>query len=176
MENNVDHLSWREISVIDYIEGATRTRINWIGNFNIKPDIVENIFYITKTKAREVIIGSCRQWQAFVSDSCFSLHVIPEGNWKNLDGKKEPLTDWINSQCRSQDPTLFKFDGKRFEDNKIITTFDIIKKKRLIVDGLHRAYALQKACNDGIKIPELKILDCYGSKIEVIFPCDIHQL
>jgi hypothetical protein len=63
-----------------------------------------------------------------------------------------------------------------YNDNVIVTVFDTAKKKRLIVDGWHRAAALTMACEDGINIPEVRIIECAGNQVNVIFPCDIHQL
>lgn len=75
-----------------------------------------------------------------------------------------------------EDPEFFRFDMNKFTNDVFITTFDINKQKRLIVDGLHRASALTVACEEGINIPKVRIFESYGDKINVIFPCDAHQL
>ena len=168
---------WREIAVIDYIiQAKSRTRVIWLGGIISSFRIVEGVFRVTRTKARELISTKCERWQSFVANSCYSLHVIPERkDWEDVDSKKQSFAEWFNSQKAKQNG-YSDLDSKKFLDNIIITTFDTIKNKRLIVDGMHRSYALLKACYDKVDIPEVKIFECYGSKIEVIFPCDIHQL
>jgi hypothetical protein len=77
-----------------------------------------------------------------VANSCYSLHVIPEGkDWEDVDSKKQSFAEWFNSQKAKQNE-YSDLDSKKFLDNIIITTFDTIKNKRLIVDGMHRSYAL----------------------------------
>ena len=71
----------------------------------------------------------------------------------------------------------YVFERERFLDNAIITIFDTAKQKRLIVDGMNKeSMCLNICCETGISIPDVKVLECYGSKIDVLFPCDAHQL
>ena len=58
----------------------------------------------------------------------------------------------------------------------IITVFDTKKDKRLLIDGLHRAAALTMVCEENISIPKIVIYECYGKRVDIIFPCDIHKL
>jgi hypothetical protein len=75
------------------------------------------------------------------------------------------------------DPKQFTFDDKRFFNNVICTVFDTIKQKALIVDGLHRARALTMACDAGrATIPTVTVMECFGPRVDIIFPCDVHQL
>jgi hypothetical protein len=68
------------------------------------------------------------------------------------------------------------FHIDRFVDNTIITVFDSKKKKRLIIDGQHRASAITIACEKKDKIPKVRVLECYGKSVNLIFPCDVYQL
>jgi hypothetical protein len=68
------------------------------------------------------------------------------------------------------------FEREMFSDNVIITIFDTTKQKRLIVDGIKRAAALTIASETGVDIPAEKVLECYGDRIDILFPCDAHQL
>lgn len=61
-------------------------------------------------------------------------------------------------------------------NNIILTVFDDRRSKRLIIDGLHRAAALTMACEEEVSISDVKILECYGEHVEIIFPLDVHQL
>jgi hypothetical protein len=57
-----------------------------------------------------------------------------------------------------------------------MTVYDEKKSKRLIIDGLHRAAALTMAYEDNTPISDVKIVECYGEHVDIIFPLDIHQL
>jgi hypothetical protein len=70
----------------------------------------------------------------------------------------------------------YVLDMKRFADNTIITVFDNRKEKRLIIDGQHRASAITIICEKKDKIPKVRVLECYGNFVNLIFPCDVYQL
>jgi hypothetical protein len=83
----------------------------------------------------------------------------------------------MTSETVIKDPSHFIFDEQRFSDRIFCTVFDTRKQKRLIVDGLHRAKALTAACDAGrISIPRVTIVECFGDRADIIFPCDVHQL
>jgi len=71
----------------------------------------------------------------------------------------------------------FRFDESKFVDPVLCTVFDAQKQKRLIVDGLNRANALTIACTKGYSnIPQVTVIECFGIRVDIIFPCDVHQL
>lgn len=75
------------------------------------------------------------------------------------------------------DPNFFTFDEPRFSNHIFCTVFDTKKQKRLIVDGLHRAKALTTACDVGrTNFPRVTVVECFGDRVDVIFPCDVRQL
>lgn len=45
-----------------------------------------------------------------------------------------------------------------------------------MVDGLHRAATLSIACDEKIKITEINTAESKDKRIDVLFPCDMHQL
>jgi hypothetical protein len=96
-------------------------------------------------------------------------------NWQNEDGKKQTFKEWMEADNHRQ-KEQYIFDISRFNDNVIITVYDTVKQKRLILDGQHRASAITIACEKGVSMPEVKVLECYGSAVSVIFPCDVYQL
>ena len=76
-----------------------------------------------------------------------------------------------------EDDRTYTFEREKFLlDNVIITIFDTTKQKRLIVDGVHRASALTIVSKKGLSIPDVKVVECYGDRIDVLFPCDSRQL
>ena len=77
----------------------------------------------------------------------------------------------------TNDPNYFIFNEQRFSDRVFCTVYDTKKRKRLMVDGLHRARALTVVCDEGLAtIPRVTVVECFGDRIDIIFPCDIHQL
>lgn len=181
--------NWISISVRDYIVSAgQQTRAFWIGNLGIDPigniisrfpiDIIEGIFHITQTGTHACNIESPRGWLSFV-DSCFSLACKDCGDdgWRAIDGHKLPFREWMMSNEAVNDPRQFTFDDTQFSNHVFCTVFDTEKQKALIVDGLHRARALTLACDAGrATIPTVTVLECFGPRVDVIFPCDVHQL
>jgi hypothetical protein len=84
---------------------------------------------------------------------------------------------WMLTKNIRNEPNYKKLDEKIFrENNTLVTVFDTTKGKRLIVDGMNRAAALTMACEDGSNIPQVRIMECAGSQVNVIFPCNVHQL
>jgi hypothetical protein len=83
--------------------------------------------------------------------------------------------DWMATANVRYD-SKYTFERERFSDNVIITIFDTNKQKRLIVDGMYRAAALTICSETGVSIPDVKVLECYGDRIDVLFPRDAHQL
>ena len=169
---------WRQISVTSYIDQTRRNnvRVIWLGSAITFPnDILANIFNITKTKARECIIATSDDWIDFISDSCYSLSCEDGKSWYDLDGKKQLFLDWMATGKIRNNPH-YQLDQTKFSNNIITTTFDTSKQKRLIVDGIHRSVALTIASETGLPIPEIKVMECYGDRVDVVFPCDIHQL
>lgn len=153
-----------------------RTRVIWIGNA-FPPDIVKDIFRVSQTQARYCRIQSLRAWTNFI-DSCYSLTCInEEEDWRSINGRKNHFVTWAQNDRVKNDPGYFVFDETKFVDPVFCTVFDDQKQKRLIVDGLHRAKALTEAYKeDHHNIPEVTIVECYGINVNMIFPCDIHQL
>lgn len=181
--------NWIDLPVRDYLDSVgRRTLVFWIGNVGVDPlgniirrfpvDIIEGIFYVSRTSTRVCNIESPVEWLSFI-DSCYSLgcrNCDNEG-WRALTGRKLPFTEWMASEDLMNDQSYFTFDERKFSDPVICTVFDTLKQKRLIVDGLHRARALTFACNEGrATIPRVIIVECFGAKVDIIFPCDVHQL
>ena len=173
--------SWNNTLPISYIaEARKRTRVIWLGNLTLPRgyfsiDILPEIFNITKTQTREWIISSPNDWIDFISGPCYCLNCEDDKSWMDVNGKKQKFLDWM-ATAKVRYDIKYAFQTARFSDNVIITVFDATKQKRLIVDGMNRAAALTICCETGISIPDVKVLECYGSKIDVLFPCDAHQL
>jgi hypothetical protein len=159
-----------------------------VNNPSISIDETKSIFAIHGISCSKYIIRSCKEWMSFIS-SCYALAcVAPTDNWTTLGGKKTQFLEWIDDERvreKAEDPqqdlnkksAFFKYDDGIFQqDNFLVTTYDCTKKKRLIIDGLHRAAALTMACEEHQTISEVNIVECLGDKVDILFPSDIHQL
>jgi hypothetical protein len=178
------------LTVRDYLElGSPRTNAHWIGNMigldslgngiiRFPLDICEGIFRVSQTDTHFCHIDSSTEWLSFIN-SCYSLgcrNCDNEG-WKAINGVKLRFREWMASPDIMRNPNYTVFEEQRHSDSIFITVFDTRKQKRLMVDGLHRASALTVACDGGrVTIPRLTILECFGDRVDMIFPCDIHQL
>lgn len=182
------------ISSRQYVmETANRTRAIWLGNLNAHNgylkandiDTLEGIFQITKTTTYKFIISTNADWMGFIS-TCYSLTCTQCGNegGKAINGRKQSIEEWLKEEIKNnsaqQDPNrknyAAKLDKSKFLDSTIIPAYDTYKMKRLVVDGLHRAAALFMACKDSVPIPSVTIVECSVKELNVIFPCDVHQL
>ena len=127
---------------------------------------------VSKTQTRACHIQSIEGWLNFI-DSCYSLICVDQSyDWTSITGRKQHLP-----KTKEQDD-LFRFEENKFIDCVLCTAFDHQSQKRLVVDGLNRARAFTIACKEGrIKnMPTVTIVECYGDRVDIIYPCDIHQL
>jgi hypothetical protein len=76
----------------------------------------------------------------------------------SLNGCNHRKLEKVNVDL-SNNYKFFKYNKEKFnEDNVLITVVDTRKKKRLMVDGLHKAAALTMAYEKKINITEIKII------------------
>lgn len=182
--------NWIDIPVTYYLDSVGgRTDTFWIGNRigvdrlgniirRFPVDIIEGIFHVTRTGTHECSIESPVEWLRFI-DSCYSLECRNCGNegWRAINRHQLPFREWMTSDDAINDQNHFTFDETKFSDPVICTVLDTLKQKTLIVDGLHRARSLTIVCDEGRAImPRVTIVECFGARVDIIFPCDVHQL
>jgi hypothetical protein len=138
-------------------------------------DLLKVIFQINRIQARALRLRSMADWMNFV-ESCYSLACVNEkDNWTSVSGQKQRFLEWMTKSRK--DPTYFEFDETKFLDHIFCTVFDTQRNNRLIIDGLHRANALTLDCNEERKqMTIVTIVECFGERVDIIYPCDIHQL
>jgi hypothetical protein len=166
---------WLPIDVKEYIKlVGCRIRVIWLGKF-FEPHVLEMIFQVNGIQARTCRLHSAAEWLNFI-DSCYSLGCAKESdNRMSINSQKQSFPEWMATATK--DPTYFEFDETKFVDPVFCTVFDTQRNKRLIVDGLHRANALTLACNKGKEnFKVVSIVECFGDRVDIIYPCDIHQL
>jgi hypothetical protein len=186
---NIFQGNWNHLTVREYLEYVgPRTRAIWIGNMGLDPlgniimrfplEVCEGIFQVSQTRAHICHIDSSAEWLSFINSS-YSLgcrNCDNEG-WRAINGVKLSFREWMASPEIVKVPNHSIFEEHRFNDPIFCTVLDARRDKRLIVDGLHRACALTVACDRGrATIPRLTIVECFGDRVNMIFPCDTHQL
>jgi hypothetical protein len=132
---------------------------------------LREIFKSSNTKARECVIHDITCWKKF-SNSCVVTHFKPEEWSRGL----YTLEDFLLLPD-VRDDTRFSRLGS--EDNlKIITAYHTTIKKRVIVDGIHRATALETETRNKKRstIPKVSIWECYGDLVHTIFPFEFSHL
>jgi hypothetical protein len=114
-------------------------------------------------------------------ESCYSLACTncehERDTWKAIEGEKILFRDYMKTDKILHDSSYSRLDAAKFVDPILCTVLDTRKKKWLIVDGLHRANALTHLCDNVFAhMPTITIVECYGGRVDVIYPCDVHQL
>lgn len=129
------------------------------------------VFTISNTNTREVVINDMLTWKNF-SHSCFVPHYTPN-EWTRGIYK---LTDFLLLTSTINDP---KFNHLDSEDNiKIVTAYHSSIGKRVIMDGFHRAVALEIEMRDSRRdnIANVTVWECYGGLVHTIFPFEFSHL
>ena len=71
---------------------------------------------------------------------------------------------------------VFPKELKELPNTPILSAYHTLLDKRIIVDACHRSVALQSEVDRERPIPKVRIIECYGSQIHSIFPCDFCNL
>jgi hypothetical protein len=117
-------------------------------------------------KVRECSILSIEDWNEF-SAECF-LPWYKQGITPS-DSRAEnySLREYALKYPCSLDPN---------QEMRILSAYHSSLGLRLLVDGCHRAVALQSEVNKGKNIPPVTVIECYGTQMERVFPCDFDSL
>lgn len=153
-------MKWKEIANDEFIHSANSVentvRVLWSGN------LVED------TKTRECIIRSKDEW-AYLHMGDSYLPKYKDGkSWNDPTAKNYALDEYV---LQALEEALKKSEGLQ-----ITSAYHTKIKQRLIVDGVHRAIALQRRINSHETIPEVRVLECYGKHVDKSFPCDFANL
>lgn len=168
-----------DLTVKDFVRKAKKNvQIVWFGRYLPVKDTIA-LFQLTNTKVRHGHINNRKDWRLFTG-ICYTLVAA---DWKYKDQKKVMLKD------ADANPEWFgKLERSRFEPT-LFSLYDVNKHKRLLIDGTKRALAMTR-CDSIMRslsrkgdkprtwpsFPPVDIWECYGSNLDPIFPCDLHQL
>ena len=62
------------------------------------------------------------------------------------------------------------------KDIKLTSVYHTVLGKRLLVDGVHHAIGLQLKVNRNEQVPEVRLMECYGTKVAEMFKADFVHL
>lgn len=125
-----------------------------------------NKFYETDTKCMRYKIQDGEEWNEFAVSSYLPWYKYHFSNpkAKNYNVRKYAI----------QNPLKLK----RRDNIIIMTAYHTLLNKRLIIDGCHRAVALDTLhikTEDELWMPKIEIWECYGSQLHAIFPMDFQH-
>jgi hypothetical protein len=142
----------------------------WLGKLYSIPDLVK-VFSNSRTELIECVVTKLSVWKE-ISRRSFVPYVDVNRWSKGIFSLKEFL-----SLPSTKDDTRFN----RLQNNnevKIVTAYHNLIKKRIIVDGFHRAVALENEIKGRKRksIPPIRIWECYGNLVHTIFPFEFSHL
>jgi hypothetical protein len=168
--NKVEQIGWSEISHEEFINySLSEIKVPWIGKVHWELNEIVRIFRSGNIQCRKGSLTSFSVWKD-LSECCFVPHY-------NLD-------EWIKGVYRLKEFALLHttLEDDTFNHLNDTANLAIVKgyhpiiKKRVIVDGVHRATAVEIESKKSKAIPSIKILECYGELIHTIFPFEFSHL
>lgn len=145
-------LRWNDVSESTFYQEAHRISVLWLKGF-----------VFTDTRIREVAITNIEDWREF-SESCY-LPVYKQGDWSTPNAE-----NWGLQEYAKANPSTLSYPNEIM----ILSAYHTLLKKRIIIDGAHRAVALES--NLGENFAEARIVECFGSQLHSIFPCDFNNM
>lgn len=124
------------------------------------------------TRARAYTINSIENFSDRISTSFLPWY---------KDGKGPYDIDAENYTVEEKTPTLTVEElagyTQRLDSGVLLTTvYHIGLNARLIVDGCKRSCAIQKKINDGLDLPPLHVIECYGPEVASSFQTDFSHI
>lgn len=139
---------------------------------------IESLVGLSNLETRQYTITGPEEWNE-LANSCYTVRYKCEKHWQDQDAKNYSLVEWIGSEDYLRDKKVRPLEVKdgKLPDDIIVTAYDTEKDIRLIVSGLHRAAALTirtRECDSAI--PSVRIYECRGRNVGILFPCDFVHL
>ena len=169
---------WAPLTAKTYIDETRKaTQVIWLGRIGVlnqkyvvqlaTDDDLISLLKISGLGTRQCSIATYDAWDGF-SESCYLVRYKYNKQWQHEEAENYTLKEFA---LEKQNESEF-IRNREFSHNIIITGYDTQRDKRVIIDGLHRAVILTNECEKQLRIPNAMIYECYGAKIDRIFPCD----
>ena len=147
-----ENLGWHDSDASLFLGHGNKITITWLREFAR-----------TDTKVREATIDRSAKWKEY-SKNCF-LPWFPGGNWSAPHVQNYSLVEY----ARANPSSLRTPPGELL----VLSAFHTILDKRVLADGCNRAVAIESDMNQRKRIYPVKVIECYGTQVHAIFPCDL---
>ena len=152
-------MKWVKIAPDRFLQRRDDIQVLWIKDF-----------LNTDTKFRGAVIESNEEWKEF-SKSCFLPWYKNSPLWSSPNNENYSLQEYAKEY--SEDKLFIIKEG---EEMLMLSVYHVALGKRLLVDGCHRAVALEIAVNKGTKIKPVSILECFGTQLHGVFYADFTNM
>jgi hypothetical protein len=164
MENSIP-TGWTPLDLCELIMKSKDLVIVAIGRNHSKEDML-TICRNLGVQARQLKIGSREVWQQEIEN--YHDGTGTQVGFDNPRAVHFTVEEWGIKY--GNDPEYQNKAG-----NILISAFDTIRKKRVIVDGTHRASVMSSEYSNNSDFPDRRILEWYGPNVKEIFPYDFMQ-
>lgn len=158
---------WVDLNMNDLVQQTRiEAKIIWL---QLPNPVLLPLCEILGIRSRQCRISTRDVWEQF-ANSCYVVSYHDrhgnDVNWDRPEARHYTLQDWVS--MHGNNPSF------RRSGNIIISVYDSVKEKRVIVDGIHRG-ALLSSWNSGQdnQFSENSVYEWYGPFVNVIFPCDL---
>jgi len=156
-------MEWTEISNKQFLESANSSiRVRWSGVF------------LGDVRARKGTILSKEEWKSTIENAFLPWYKDGK-NWEDSTARNFTVYEYsldVPSDMKYKvDTTL-----REVSEIKLISAYHTTLGKRLVVDGAHRSICLQLKINKGEPLPEVGVIECYGTNIVEMFEPDFRHL
>ena len=151
-------IDWHNGLSSDFLNHGSDIRTVWLRGF-----------YCTDTKVRTAVLKDKSQWREYASEVLLPWY--KDGlDWSHPEAKNYQLSEFANEHATDNQFSL------RNEQLRVLSVYHNLLNRRLLVDGCHRAVAIEIAVKREIEVREVEVVEAYGSQIHAIFPCDFANL
>lgn len=185
--------AWQPLALTDFIvQARQRTGVIWWGGGGTVPlgptpiafrflsqDDLEALFRVLGIATRQYEIRGFEEWNRFAK-SCHTVSYKDGKGWQLIDAKNYSLEDLAKDNI--EEPSFVRridqvsHAPEEFGDGVIVTAYDTMKRKRLILDGIHRAAIMTNESKSRTRLPRATVIECYGNKVNQLFPFDTIHL
>jgi hypothetical protein len=171
MENLVPS-GWNHLDLQELIRKTKElTLVAWIGGILSPQDVLTKCNELD-VQARRLKVGTREVWQNEIENNGYVVSYHDgKGNLANYnDPNAVHYTLQEYGAIHGNDPEYQSKTG-----DVLISAFDTIKKKRVIVDGIHRAAVMSSEYSKDSDFTDRKVYEWYGPNVKEIFPYDFMQ-
>jgi hypothetical protein len=164
-------VGWTSLSLGELIRESKRLiKGYWIGRLESEEKVLAKCTQIG-IRARQFRIGGKEIWQQEIQDDC---NVV---RYHDRMGKEVNYDDQNAVHIKAQDLGAKYGNDPEYQSKTgaiLISAFDTFKRKRVIVDGVHRAAVMSSIFSKNSDYTDRILYEWYGH-VRAIFPYDFMQ-